>query len=259
MIFYQHILSRSEWGGTIRIQEDAHWDFHCHKSLELHYVIEGALECTVNGKTEILHEGEFGLCLSNEVHAGRSLGHSRLFICVFAEDCVRSFTSFTDGKEGNGFKFTCSAPVKRYLEELFLHGEDQNFLLKKSCLYAVLNEYLNCVTLKEKERSKPDAMVRILGYVEEHYKSDVRLSDIAAFLNYDYHYTSRLFHSLFKMSFRDFVDMWRVEKAAELLSDKSKKILDVAYESGFQSVRSFNSRFKAYAGICPKEYRKSLT
>ena len=130
--------------------------------------------------------------------------------------------------------------------------------MQKACLYAILNEYLASVTLTEKSKSSPDATSRILDFIEEHYKTNVTLSDLAAELNYDYHYTSRLFNSLFQMSFCDFVSLYRIKRAAELLTDRDKKILDVAYECGFQSVRSFNSRFKSFAGVSPREYRRGL-
>ena len=101
MIFHHHALSTAKRFFSTRIQHNASWSSHFHKNLELQYVIRGELECTVNGRTDILREGDFALCLSNEVHEGRSLSDSLLFVCIFSEDCVRSFTSFVEGKEGD--------------------------------------------------------------------------------------------------------------------------------------------------------------
>ena len=258
MIFHHHTLSTGKRFFSSRIQKNASWASHFHKNLELQYVIKGELECTVNGKTEILREGDFALCLSNEIHSGRTLSDSLLFICIFSEDYVRSFTSYVEGKYGDTFKFNCNEHLKNYLDQVFLCEGEQELLVQKACLYAILNEYLGAVTLREKSKSAPDATSRILDFIEERYKTNVTLADLATHLNYDYHYTSRLFNSLFRMSFCDFVSLYRMKKAAELLSDKNKKILNVAFESGFQSVRSFNNRFKSYSGLSPKEYRKTL-
>ena len=258
MIFHYHVLSTKKSYFDARIEENPTWSFHFHKSLELLYVIDGEIECTVNDKTDILQKGDFSLCLSNDVHAGRSLCDSRLFVCIFSEDYVRSFSSFTDGKVSDCFKFRCREPLIGYLNEVFLKGGNQDFLMKKSCLYAILNEYLHTATLSERGKTGTDSTSKIIDFVEQNYRSDIALSDVADFLNYDYHYTSRLFHSLFKMSFSDFVSLYRIKKAAELLDDRSKKILEIAYECGFQSVRSFNNRFKSFTGISPREYRREL-
>ena len=258
MIFHYHALSTKKSYFDTQIQKNPDWGFHFHKSLELLYVIDGEIECTVNGKTDILCKGDFSLCLSNDIHAGRSLCDSRLFVCIFSEDYVRSFSSFTDGKVSDGFKFRCREPLLSYLEDVFLKEGELDFLMQKSCLYSILNEYLHTVNLSIKGKTGTDSTSKILDFIENNYRGNITLSDVATYLNYDYHYTSRLFHTLFKMSFSDFVSLYRIKKAAELLTDRDKKILEIAYECGFQSVRSFNNRFKSFADISPREYRREL-
>ena len=59
------------------------------------------------------------------------------------------------------------------------------------------------------------------------------------------------------MTFNELLNMYRIETAIQLLDESDKKIVDVAYESGFQSVRTFNDCFKKHLGISPSEYRKT--
>ena len=76
-------------------------------------------------------------------------------------------------------------------------------------------------------------------------------------MGYDYHYVSRYFHTVFKMSFSEFLTLYRLETAVTLMEQSDKKMVDVAMESGFQSVRSFNDCFKSHFKITPSEYRKN--
>jgi AraC-like DNA-binding protein len=59
-------------------------------------------------------------------------------------------------------------------------------------------------------------------------------------------------------SFYQFVNGYRVRRAAEILRDPAnadRGVLDIAYESGFNSKTSFNTNFKREMGTTPREYR----
>lgn len=58
--------------------------------------------------------------------------------------------------------------------------------------------------------------------------------------------------------FFDFVNEYRVKKAMQLLREDLKKertVQEIFFEVGFNSKSSFNTAFKKYAAITPKEYR----
>lgn len=241
----------------VNIQRGGYWSPHFHNSFEVFYVLEGEIECVVNNKSEIIRKGEFSMCLPNEIHSGHCIGDAEFWVCIFSKDLVHSFSKQISGKEGDRLRFTCSEALKGYLEEVFINTDMQDLLLQKACLYAICREYLQCVRLTERSGTKSETMNVIVDYIAENYTKNIKLSDLAAMLNYDYHYVSRLFRSLFNMPFSNFLNIYRLERAAELLQNDNKKLVDVAYESGFQSVRTFNDSFKAYYGISPTEYKKT--
>ena len=256
MLLHQPKLSGG--GNVLRtsIRHSDSWDFHFHKNFEVIHVLRGEVECTLNGRTETLCAGEYSMCLSNEIHSGHSIGDALFWVCVFSEDIVHSFSKAVAGKVGDGFVFTCREEVQKYLESVFLNTDEQDIMTAKSCLYALCGEYLRCVTLAEKDKTKAEAMSIIVDFVSKNYMRNIGLSDIARLLNYDYHYVSRLFRGLFNMPFCDFLKIYRLENATRLLEEGGKKNLDIAFECGFQSVRSFNHAFKEYYRITPSEYRR---
>jgi AraC-like DNA-binding protein len=60
--------------------------------------------------------------------------------------------------------------------------------------------------------------------------------------------------------FFDFINRYRIEDAAKLLLDPSKKkmtVLEILYQVGFNSKSSFNTAFKNHTGLTPTQYRKA--
>lgn len=70
-------------------------------------------------------------------------------------------------------------------------------------------------------------------------------------------YLSRYFHKNIPMNFIDFINHYRVSHAQDLLA-QGVDLVETAYSSGFQSIRSFNRVFKSFTGKTPTEYRKQL-
>ena len=46
--------------------------------------------------------------------------------------------------------------------------------------------------------------------------------------------------------------------AESLISNPKAHMIDIAYDSGFSSISSFNRAFKKIKGISPSEFRKTL-
>jgi xylan 1,4-beta-xylosidase len=57
------------------------------------------------------------------------------------------------------------------------------------------------------------------------------------------------------MSFTEFLNSYRLDAALALLTETDKDITEIALESGFQSIRSFNEYFKSRIGTTPVKYR----
>ncbi len=61
-------------------------------------------------------------------------------------------------------------------------------------------------------------------------------------------------------SFFEFINAYRVDRAAEILGDPTRtdmSVLDVLYEVGFNSKSSFNTAFKRRIGQTPSDYRRT--
>lgn len=256
MLFHQPKNSVGGLSYNAFVYRNIFWDYHFHRNYEMIFVQEGRVKCTVGGIEETLVPGDFALCLSNEIHRYDSLGESRAFVLVFSADFVKSFDRAVAGKSGDTFKFRCRKETVAYLEKFLFSRDFSDVYRLQSCLYAVCAEYLSSVTLQQRADKKYGMMNGIAEYISENYKNDLTLSDVAKHFGYDYSYLSKIFRRNFQMSFTDYLNTFRCNEAASLLSESSLSITEIAFAAGFQSIRSFNAVFKAKYGISPKNYRK---
>lgn len=258
MVFHQPTNSIGNQSYNAMFYDRSVWEPHFHKNFELVYVCKGSLICTADEKSCTLYENEFALFLSNEIHSLTPMDDTKYWVGVFSGDFVHSFAKLTKNKSADSLKFTCEKSVLEFLKINLINYKTPPVFILKSCLYAVCNEYLNQITLSKKDNKNFLQMQAIIDYVAENYKNKISLSDIAKKLGYNYHYLSKKFNKIFSMSFSDFLNLYRLETAIELLNETDLTVTEIAIESGFQSIRSFNELFKKHTGTTPVKYRLNL-
>lgn len=257
MIVYQSFNSKGNYDYNPMFYQNFHIIQHFHKNLELVYVADGILEVTVNGRTEHLHKHEFALILSNQIHSFHTSESSSCWIAVFSENFVYEFAKSVSGSEGACSKFVCTENIRQYLEQELIREETPELLLLKSLLYAACAEYLRQVPLLPQGKSN-DISHQIISYIYAHYQQEITLKDVAEKLGYEYHYASRCFNNIFQTNFKTFLNEYRCERAKQLLLHGDMSVTDVAFESGFQSIRNFNRIFREYTGKEPRYYANHI-
>lgn len=74
------------------------------------------------------------------------------------------------------------------------------------------------------------------------------------------HYLTQIFSEQLNQNFYLYINTYRINRVKELLSDpvnKEMTLLDIAYESGFNSKSTFNSIFKKMTNMTPSQYKKT--
>ena len=107
---------------------------------------------------------------------------------------------------------------------------------------------------KENENVRfSENVAKAVLYMKDHFKETITLSQTAERLNVNSSYLSRVFHNETGMTFIEYLNRIRVEKAKELLKE-GKALKEITGECGFQSYGYFLKIFKEYTGHTPKEY-----
>ncbi len=96
---------------------------------------------------------------------------------------------------------------------------------------------------------------RAVEYIARHYASPLTLEDAARAAHLNPAYFSTLFKQTMGSSFKEYLNMVRVEEAKRLLARGTDPIVDIAAAVGFESQSYFAKVFKRCTGLTPKEYR----
>ena len=97
-----------------------------------------------------------------------------------------------------------------------------------------------------------DFMVeKALDFIDEHIEDKLFLADIAKSIGYSPFYVSRMFSQKMGISIVSYIRMRKLQFAFSSLQ-KSKTILEVAYQYGFESHEGFTRSFKRFFGFSPK-------
>lgn len=257
MIFHQAENSLSNYSYNIARYTDEFINYHFHKNLELIFVLEGSIQCTINSNAYTLSAGEFGLCLPFDIHCYEPCGNCKYWVLVFSEDFVSIFSKTVYGHTGNGFSFRLQKETEAYVRMQLVENSNPSVYQLKSCLYAICEQYLHTVELIQNPREQTEKIGLIVDYIANHHGEHITLLDIAKKFGYDYNYMSRNFKSIFKITFKEFLNLYRLETAIDLLNNTELSVTEIAYESGFQSIRSFHDFFKKKMDVSPAQYRKA--
>lgn len=96
---------------------------------------------------------------------------------------------------------------------------------------------------------------KAINFIRNNYRQDITLKDVAQFVELNNSYLSRVFKANMGMSITHYINLYKIEKAEELLRDSNLKIYQIAEEVGFVHVQYFNNVFKKFKGRSPLEYR----
>lgn len=94
-----------------------------------------------------------------------------------------------------------------------------------------------------------------LNYIERHYRTEMKVEDIAAFCNLDRTYLAKIFKNTLKTSPQDFIINYRMNKACELIKITNYTIKEICVMVGYPNLFNFSRAFKKRFGQSPSEWR----
>ena len=105
---------------------------------------------------------------------------------------------------------------------------------------------------------EPAVVMRARRFIAENKRGRLSLDSVAKASGASMFHFCTLFHQTTGLKFRDYVARSRIEDALVLLCEPRRRMSEVAYEAGFQSMTAFNRAFRRIVGQSPTEYRTNL-
>jgi len=94
-------------------------------------------------------------------------------------------------------------------------------------------------------------------FLNENYRRDISREGLAEKLGMSVDHLGRKFKAYMGKRMGDYINELRVRDAAEALEATDMKIIDIAYDNGFESLATFNRVFLKITGETPTGYRRS--
>ncbi len=225
---------------------------HCQSSFEILFVTEGCVDTVFSDRKVRVNEGECIWVLPYEIHHYETPENSKVFIAIFSADYLTDFAKAVKGK-------ALKNPVVSFNKNDTVALKGTDLFSKKAVLYRLCAAAFKNGTEEKNGSFDNDTAARIMIYIQEHYKEQITLRDIAEELGYSYSYTSALFKSIFNKGISDVINEHRLDCAKKLLKENTHTITEIAELSGFSTIRNFNAVFKNAYNISPSQYQSDCT
>lgn len=117
------------------------------------------------------------------------------------------------------------------------------------------NEMIKAASERDIDRNQAvaDQIVRLIA---DRYHLPLTVEEIAKEVYLSPNYIRTIFKDKMGETILDYLTKVRINRAAELLKDKSLKVREIAHNVGYENVSYFCSVFHKHRGSTPNEYRK---
>lgn len=128
-------------------------------------------------------------------------------------------------------------------------------------LLSFFGEQLSALTnqlVVERQNAEPPLIQKAREYIDRHKMEPLHLADVAKAAGASVFHFCKVFHKSTGLKFTDYIARVRLEDARTQLLNPNKRVSEVAYDVGFQSLTQFNRMFKRVFGRSPTEFRNHL-
>ena len=109
--------------------------------------------------------------------------------------------------------------------------------------------------LPPRENADTRRLKTVLQYVTAHFADNLPVAEVAAACQCSPSHFMRWFKQMTGQRFTEYLNIYRLNAAAEALRTTDDTVLTVAERCGFKNLSYFNRAFKASFGLTPREYR----
>ncbi len=259
---------------SVRIwYSDVPWRYepHDHSAVEILLTIEGVVTYTVEDTAYQVRKGEVLIIPPDTVHS-LSMGEgSSRYLFLFESDSIMTMRDLKAMAMyfNKPFHLRDESEAHVRIRDLLLRTRDayekRDLMWNTVCysyilrIYAMLGQqYLSGIRPRNNDgvqNMDSEVITAVMTYINNHYREELSLEDVARFAGFSRYYFSRSFKRQTGYSFKDFLCQKRLQVAMDLLIRTNRSMRDVAIESGFGSVATFNRVFREKKGCTPTQYR----
>lgn len=271
LVSYRRNTSHRIWLNDLPIRFDTHW----HSALEIIMPVENYYDAIVSGISYRINPGEIFMVPPGELHSLEAPPTGKRFIFIMNISLITKL----QGYAGIQSIFTHPLHITKadypmiyddvyqiliqIRNEYFKNGEYTELAIQALLLNLFIKIGENHNNADElfpnvrlyKQKEYVQKFNQILEYIDDHYMEEITLEGVAYMAGFSKYHFSRLFKQYTDFTFCDYLCYRRIKAAEKYLEMPDLSITEVALQSGFPSISTFNRLFKQQKGITPSEYR----
>ena len=264
-------------GSTIRIwynTESYNYSKHWHTATEIIMPVDNYYTVVVNQTSYHLNVGDILVIPSGEQHELIAPKEGSRFIYLFDFSAISKLKGFASiiPLLTQPLLITAQTAPQIYETEydLLLQMKNEYFSdnnLRELVIYShIINFFVsigrnhiesnidNPYIRSDKKREYIETFNEVLDYIDNHYMDDLSLETVANTAGFSKYYFTRLFKQYTDTTFYDYLSYKRIRVAESLLSRPELSVTEIALQSGFSSISTFNRIFKKLKNCSPTEY-----
>jgi AraC-like DNA-binding protein len=251
------------------------YDSHWHTAMEIIMPVKNYYDVTINEQSFHIEPGEVIIIPPCEMHSLKAPDNGVRFIYLINIGILTGLKNFS------GIQTLLYSPIHITREKYpNIYDDIYDILVQMHKEYFHKNEYaeltiysllINMFTklgynhinssdlfpnvrlYKQKEYATK--FNEVLNYIDSHYMEDLTCEAMAGLIGFSKFHFSRLFKQYTNFTFCDYLNIRRIKSAESLLAEPEFSITEIALQSGFSSISTFNRIFKQIKGCTPSEYR----
>lgn len=246
---------------------------HWHNEMEILLVLEGSVELRLGDRQYRLKQDDIILINGNELHNTSRTEEDNILLVLQIDPKIYD-------------TFYPQFPKMQFHCQSFLYSEDEQarFNILRQQLAEIAWEFnkkgegyqLRIASIvhaiganlmgnfeyvfiddSKKELAQEDlaTLQRIIDYIDQNLHRRITLKEIAEKEHINYYYLSHFIKNKMGISFQEYLNNARLDRAVRSLLSTNNTIIDIADECGFASTNAFSKLFRQRYDCSPTEYR----
>ncbi len=156
--------------------------------------------------------------------------------------------------------------IEDIIDAYILKPANYQFLIRGLAISLLVNllnietDRAEPLTISENIRKESTLIITpALEFIRSNYMSEFGVDTLADLCHMSQTHFRRIFTQTLQTSPLDYLNRYRIEKAAFLLSSTNTPVIDVASEVGFRSISSFNRHFLSIMKTSPLKWRNQAS
>lgn len=234
--------AKTEKEDTILEMRKVDDEIYHHTYQEERYV----MDCIREGNEEVIGQRMGALIETAGILSNKTLNHYRYLAIVCVSMATRE--AIAGGV----------SPARAYRKsDIYINKIDKCTSVEGFVEYCRVAgcEFARMVAEAKSEKSATNYTEQCKDYIYKNYHHKIHLEDVAQAIGISQGHLSRVFHADTGMSIQEYIQKFRVERAANLLKYSEASLSEISDYVCFHSQSHFGSVFKRYMQMTPKQYR----